>query len=320
MTTDTMAITTRSEIVRPQQVARSKPTTFKKIIVPIDYSDTSMKALGYASALAGKFGSQLLLIHVLEFPTVFNSSKPAYKAWDRSIEEKAQKRLSETITFEIDELIWATSEVRIGRAYKEICECAKREKADLIVMGTHGFTGIKHVVLGSTAERVVRHAPCSVLTVRPTNGHDAHSFADPRSILVPTDFSVRAETALKLAITMAREHGAQIDLLYVVPINYYPGEFEGLVSRTLEAQETDAAHKKLATLRKGLMRKNIPIATHVRQGRVPTQICDAAKELNSDLIAMSTQGRTRWQHALLGSTTEDVVRQATCPVLCVRKR
>lgn len=303
------------------QTKRKSQTAFKSIIVPIDFSDTSIKALDYALAIAEEFGSQIHLVHVLEFPAVFNStSQPSYANWDNEAKKSATIRLAELVEEKIDELISVNSEVRFGRAYQAVCETAKEQKADLIVIGTHGFTGLKHLLLGSTAERVIRHAPCSVLVVRKQISRYVEAILKPKNILVPTDFSKPAEQAFRLAIAFAKQYQAKIHLLYIVPAHYAIGDYDVMDYAMLAAEEKKIGQKKLATLSKGLLTKKISVATRLRHGRPAVEINEAAAELECDVIVISTHGLTGWKHVLLGSVTEEVVRHASCPVLVVRNK
>ena len=303
-----------------RQTQQKSQFGFKSILVPIDFSETSIKALDYAVAMAGEFGSQIYVVHILEFPAVFNAtSQPSYAIWDKEVKKAATDRLSGLIEEKVDELITVNSEVRFGRAYQGICKSAQARKADLIVIGTHGFTGLKHLFLGSTAERVVRHAPCSVLTICTPHVRNVKSVVKPQNILVPTDFSKSADTALKSAVALAKQYQAQLHLLYVVPVHYAVGEYDQIDYRLLEAEEMGIGQKKLATLSKALRAKKISVKTEIRRGRPATEIIQVSEEIGSDLIAISTHGLTGWQHALLGSTAEEVVRHASCPVLVTRK-
>jgi glycine betaine transporter len=139
----------------------------KTIVVPIDFSPPSMTALRCATRLAEQFGSVVRLVHVVE-PAPFLNDLPnvALVRTDQEIAKEAKLRLEVTAQQEIDELVPVYPEVRIGKAYNEIVAAAKVCGADLIVIATHGYTGLKHALLGSTAERVVRRAHCPVLVVR----------------------------------------------------------------------------------------------------------------------------------------------------------
>ncbi|MEO6181613.1 MAG: universal stress protein, partial [Verrucomicrobiota bacterium] len=295
-------------------------TGFKSIIVPIDFSETSIKSLDYALALARESGSQINLVHVLEFPAVFNSTaQPSYAIFDKEAKRLATARLAALVDEKIDEWTTVNFEVRFGRAYKAICETAKEQKTDLIVIGTHGFTGLKHLLLGSTAERVIRHAPCTVLTVCKQQIRNVKFVVQPKKILVPTDFSKSADAALQAAALLAKQYQAQIHLLHVVPNHDAVGEYYKIDRQLLESGEMEACQKKLAALSKTLLAKKISFKIEIRRGRPAVEITQVSEELDADLIAISTHGRTGWQHALLGSVTEEVVRHSLCPVLVVRK-
>lgn len=140
----------------------------KLILVPIDFSASSLKAMTYAVPFARRFGGKLVLLHVVEpiatpdfaaaFPLALSNDQMKANA------SRQLRRLGEQLEVEpelIDSLI-----VRLGRSYHEITETARAMAVDMIIISTHGHTGLKHVLFGSTTERVVRHAPCPVLVVR----------------------------------------------------------------------------------------------------------------------------------------------------------
>jgi nucleotide-binding universal stress UspA family protein len=139
----------------------------RSILVPVDFSPPSKKALHYAAQLAGQFNSTLTLLHVVE-PVAMPDF--AYFPLAQEIEETVKAARARMTTLCEQEGIStqqiAKTLIRHGRAFHEITEAARTLKSDMIVIATHGFTGVKHVLMGSTAERVVRHAPCPVLTVR----------------------------------------------------------------------------------------------------------------------------------------------------------
>ena len=139
----------------------------KSILVPIDFSETSEKALRYALRMAEQFGSKITLLNVVQpIATPDFAYHPLMLETDKA-KESAKARL-ETLCRKLvvpSRLIEKTV-VRYGTPFAEITAAAKSLKVDLIILTTHGYTGLKHVFMGSTAERVVRHAPCPVLTVR----------------------------------------------------------------------------------------------------------------------------------------------------------
>lgn len=140
----------------------------KSILVPIDFSAPSEKALAYAVPFAEQFGAKLTLLHVVEpvaTPDFVNSFPLMME--DDKIMAGCKARLALLAKHaSVDPKLVEKTLVRHGRAFHEIAQAAESLKVDLIIISTHGYTGLKHAWLGSTAERVVRHAPCPVLVVR----------------------------------------------------------------------------------------------------------------------------------------------------------
>jgi universal stress protein A len=139
-----------------------------KILVPLDFSESSRQALRYAVAFASHFQASLMLLHVVEFNYVgsdFNLVETSQIESD--LREGAEERLEEWLNQETSEAVPMQTSVKMGRPYHEIVEIARSEEIDLILIATHGHSSLAHVLLGSTVERVVRYAPCPVLIVRP---------------------------------------------------------------------------------------------------------------------------------------------------------
>jgi universal stress protein A len=139
-----------------------------RILVPLDFSTSSRRALDYAAGVAQKFNASLHLVHVCEVPSMITASMDAYAIaytdWSQRLGEEAERELVK-ITTSLKGLT-VTTEVLFGGAPMAIVEAAAANNADLIVMGTHGHGAVMHLMMGNVAERVVRTAPCPVLTVR----------------------------------------------------------------------------------------------------------------------------------------------------------
>jgi universal stress protein A len=154
-----------------EKLVRTKPTgiALKRILVPIDFSPLSKKALQYALRFAEQFRAGLTLLHVIEpdVPPAFDGfmiAPPMSPNGDRTRCANRLKVLASSMA--IRATSDARSTVRMGLPAHEIVEAAKELDVDLIIIATHGYTGWKHFAIGSTAERVVRAAPCPVLVVR----------------------------------------------------------------------------------------------------------------------------------------------------------
>ena len=141
----------------------------KKILVPIDFSDCSLGALEYALALAKKIGAEIMLLHVVEPPVYgenYMKTTASLEDGNQDLLNQGRERLAELSQKTTAQGCHAEALVRMGRAQSEITDTAKAIGTDLIVIGTHGSSEPKLSLLGGTAERVVRHSLCPVLTVR----------------------------------------------------------------------------------------------------------------------------------------------------------
>lgn len=147
-----------------------------KILVPIDFSDYSKNSLKYAIFMAKEFNSELALVYVVEpviYPPDFSMGQVVFPTTDHDMYGRANEELDKLAKSEIPQEIKVKIIIKTGKPFIEIIETAKEENADLIIIATHGHTGVEHILFGSTAEKVVRKAPCPVLTLRdPIKGFD----------------------------------------------------------------------------------------------------------------------------------------------------
>lgn len=140
----------------------------RRILVPVDFSEPSRKALRYARPFAEQFGARLTLLHVME-PIIYPpelgyvSFAPQEAEDQRLVDLQAKLK---QLAGELGATVPVQSVVRVGRAWKEIVDAARAQETDLIIVATHGYTGLQHALMGSVAEKVVRHAPCPALVVR----------------------------------------------------------------------------------------------------------------------------------------------------------
>ena len=148
----------------------------KKILVPIDFSDYSKSSLKYAVNFIKIFKAELFIIYVVEpviYPPDFSMGQIAIPTVDLEMDKRAVEELNKLAKKEIPEDIKAHTIVKTGKPFLEIIETAAEENIDLIIIASHGHTGVEHLLFGSTAEKVVRKAPCPVLTLRdPVKGFD----------------------------------------------------------------------------------------------------------------------------------------------------
>jgi nucleotide-binding universal stress UspA family protein len=142
----------------------------KTILVPCDFSAYAERAYTWAIGLAEKWGAKIILVHAAQLFTSLGYPESVYlldmKKMEDEILADAEKRLQEFVAKKGSSPVVVEARAVTGDPFWEICQTAEKERADLIVMGSHGRTGLAHVLLGSVAERVVRHAPCPVLVAR----------------------------------------------------------------------------------------------------------------------------------------------------------
>jgi nucleotide-binding universal stress UspA family protein len=169
--TDNQQLVPRSATKRKGTSAKVMALTLRRILVPIDFSGKSRQALEIAVPLAKQYGGRIFLVHVAQPPAVsawqLIPGGEHYLTMDISnIIGPARKELEALAVRRVPVELRGRTLVREGNPYSEITSAARRLKADLIVISTHGHTGMRRMLIGSVAERVVRHAPCAVLTVR----------------------------------------------------------------------------------------------------------------------------------------------------------
>ena len=283
--------------------------SFKKILCPVDLSDASAAAFRYAQAVREKFAGKLSVLHVVPAPAeYYNTIMPEYATFVSRAQRTAEAQLN---SFTADWKGRFEKVILTGKGYYEILRYARREKAGLVVLGAKGISPIVPLLMGGTAERVIREAPCPVLTVR----QPAPPF-QLRKILFPVDFSKEGMRAAPYALTLAQKFKATIYLLHVVELLEGEGaEVEDFVS----GKYFEALQKKLiAKLGSGFKRVKVEkvVQRYIDAGHY---ICRFAEEQGMDLIVMATHGRRRLARLVVGSIAEKVVRNSVVPVLTVRE-
>jgi nucleotide-binding universal stress UspA family protein len=141
----------------------------KRVLVPIDFSDYSKNSLKYAVKLVNSFKADLFLIYVVEpviYPPDFSMGQIAIPSIDAEVDKRASEELNTLAKTEIPVDVKCKCIIKTGKPFLEIIETAKEENIDLIIIASHGHTGVEHILFGSTAEKVIRKARCPVLTFR----------------------------------------------------------------------------------------------------------------------------------------------------------
>ncbi len=198
-----------------------KKLSIRNILVPVDFSKMSIEAIETAKRFGQRFGAAIHLVHVHQFSYPATSRRLVFAAG--ALPESFEVRRSRQLATQLENIAKRAglspqeqTHLRIGAApFHEICKLAQEIPADLIVMPTHGHTGLRHVFLGSTAERVVQHSPCPVFILREKKRRSKTGRRLSISmILVPVDFSSCSREGLRYAIGFAKELRAKIILLH----------------------------------------------------------------------------------------------------------
>ena len=314
-----------SSRVRPQS-PKAPGLKISNVLVPIDFSEPSLEALGVALPLLKQFGADLHLVHVFppDYPLASMAAMPLVVP-ELTEAKRVRRHLKDVAKQYSVPLRPGNVHALRGRPFEEICRLARERNIDLIVTSSRGLTGFKHLVLGSTAERVIRHSPCPVLVVRSTaqqktsrNGNGAAPKLSFGKIMVPIDFSECSLQGLDYAKALARQFGSKLVLLHSVAPQYYVSndEYARFDFSLLMQQCENAARAQL----KELLEKTdwggvAEVEASLQVGHPGDQICSRAADRRVDLIVTSTHGRTGLKHIFIGSVAEYVVRHSPCPVL-----
>ena len=275
----------------------------RSILFPTDLSDCAEDAFSHAAFLADRFDATLHVLHVREDPGFPPSD------WADSLQitvEDVAEDLGMPLAPEADPLDLIDiehAEVEASDVASAILHHASGVEADLIVMGTHGRSGLERAVVGSVAESVLRHARCPVFTVGPAPGGVPWAL---RRVLVAVQETEPMPPQARWAAVLARAYGARIDLLRVVAPSLLAPGASGPARR--------ASHD-LRLIEEALVASGVEhVVSRVREGDPAGAILEVAREIGADLIAMGTHGREGVRRAVLGSVCESVVRRAPCPV------
>ena len=290
---------------------------YERILVPTDGSDHAGRAAEHALALAQAFDATVRVIGIVDIQSAagpFDAGGVDHEFVD-DLESQARENMDAVAALTDDRV---EMEVLDGTPADVIVADAAAFDADLIVMGTHGRTGIHRYVVGSVTERVVRLADAPVLTARA--GVESGPAGDCDDVLIPTDGSDHATIAVDHGIAIADRFDARVHAVSIVDV----GDLAARVEYTpptealerVRGQRTEATEAIAARAREA----GLDVRTDVREGFPAEDLLDYADEEGIDLFAMGTHGRTGLNRYLLGSTTERIVRHADAPVLAVNAR
>lgn len=302
--------------------------TLTRLLCPIDFSEASTHALEQAAALARPAKARLFVLAVLPSISPFVEQMTAEATAVEGGAADDLRRWRELAEAQcrpfVDAGLDVSLEVVEAHPVEAILDRASTLGVNLVVMGTHGASGFRRLVLGSVTEKVLRRAAVPVLTV-PPRAHDTEAAVFGR-VLVAVDFSPCSLKAVDAAAAMARDAGGQLTLLHVVEWPWHDeaaSRPEGVPEAQAQALADyrryleQGAAERLQAVADGLP-QGTRVATAVRFGKPYVETLDTAAAINADLIVLGVRGRGAFDMGFFGSTTNHVVRAAGCPVLTVR--
>ncbi|SDM00700.1 Nucleotide-binding universal stress protein, UspA family [Halogranum gelatinilyticum] len=285
--------------------------SFDTLVLATDGSDGATLAADHAVSLAGAFDATLHVLGVVppyEGPDngetrdhVHSSRRRRAEAFVETVANRARGRGVDVV-----------SAVGSGVVHRTVLDYAESNDADLVLVGSHGRSGLAETLFGSTAARVVTGATAPVLVA----GGPRTKQPDYETILLPTDGSTGADAAVRHAEALATAFDATVHVLYVVDVSVFdPDVVVDLIGgyERMGARVTSEVGSRFETA-------DIETVTAVRRGRPARTVLDYAAEIDADLITMGTHGASGLESLLLGSTTERVLRAAERPVLTVHAR
>ena len=289
----------------------------KKILVATDFSDLARRSYVAAASLATAYGAKIGLVHEVE------ALPPMYREnFSESLDaSRYHDHLQSALYEELEHDAWQGIETEAHLVYnggseRNLIDFARNEDIDLIVLSTHGRTGLSHVLLGSFAERVCRLATVPVLTHR-SQGHIEKAF-QARSILAPFDLSENSEAAFPILRSLCEHVGAKVTMLHVLPEVSVRGDWGDVQERLrVSAGTATKSEEKLRQLCDNEL-PGMNVSVESRYGDTYDEILKEAHQLPADLVVMATHGWTGMKHLYFGSIAEKVLRTSPCSVLTVR--
>jgi len=289
------------------------------VLLATDFSASAARVTPHAMALASSLNLSLTLVHVVKAPPGSEDWSPAARRSTDSLKTRALLELARLARLADDKGVAVDHRVLVGIPADSILEVAEDADVKLIVVGTHGRTGLNRLRLGSVAETIVREAPCPVLTGgasdRTLSPAGAAWFGSPR-LLVAVDFSLSSRAAFRFAVVLARRLRARMTLLHAAEPSGRSRSRDGHIDASYRRKAERWFQAAVSASRAGhMVNERIVIP-----GNPAEVILDQAKRVRADLIVMGSHGRRGLSLLMLGSVARSVVRQARSPVLVVKAR
>src|SRR5262245_9494937 len=285
---------------------------FERILCPVDFFPASLRAYDFVLKLAANYGAAVDVLHVVAplVPTPYGAPVSLPDVTMKLVTE-SKRQLKKLKARAEKANVNVQAEVRTGEIELEIQRAIKSEKADLLVMGTHGRRGFERWILGSVTERLLRRSTVPLLAISAPK-QDREAPPAIRTILVTTDFSEGTSEAVAYAFSVAQECRSRITLLHVINDLTMAD-----VDSKLRSPLIVGVRKQLEDLVPEGARAWCDVTTRVETGTPYRRILRILDQEKVGLLVMNIHGKGMLDRALLGSTAERVVRAAECPVMLI---
>ena len=291
------------------------------ILFATDFSPCSAPAFCYAVEWAKVFDAQLTVFHGLSLQPGLDIDAGMAQRYLDEQRKVAQDHLNQLLAEAHQHVPQASIEMRAGLPSSQICDVAREHKADLIITGTHGWTGFNRVLFGSVAERVIQRAPCPVLSIpdrSPEETAGMHSLTiQPRQMVLPIDFSDCSIEAYEYGVQMAKWFDASLTLVHAIEPLSYSLDFS-LTHPLEEKANRKKVEQRLQALTAVLTEEGLSARYELMEKHSVEAILEASSAQQADLLIMGTHSRKGLSRLILGSTTSQVVRHSPYPILTVK--
>jgi len=287
--------------------------TLTKVCIGTNFSPESEHALTVGAALARATGAQVDLVHIVHRPPLYERVLLKEQPLNEDLVRQATEHLQRIAAAPPLAGLSVTCQARVGSPFAELIAFSREQRHDLLVIGARKRGHLADLLLGSTAERVLRKAEVPVLIAK------APLAVTPTCILAPTDFSAASRPALEEAVALAKRWNARLVLLHVIePIVQAYAWATDLAGGEIYIIEPEELKPEWDALLGSLDCQGVRCEAQTLKGDVATTVAAVAKALPADLVVLATHGRTGLAHALLGSVAEGTARAVEGSVLTVR--
>ena len=299
----------------------------RRILFATDFSDSSAHAFHVSLTWAAMCNATLDIVHVLSVLHEVDLDAAVANLYIREQEKAAKSKLESLILEAQKTLPDVHSHLLEGMQADEITKFALASRSDLIITGTHGWTGFDRVMMGSVAERVIHQAPCPVLSVREIKDTKGQSSTDgpsittsanvPKHILLPVDFSDCSLDAYEFVDNLEKNFDASITLIHALePLSY---SLDFTLSHPLEdRQHRENVKARITQLVEAMTRQGLTANYVIKSKPASEAIIETVAEIGADLIVMGTHGRQGLRRLIMGNVAAAILRQSPVPVMTVK--